>query len=178
MDPWAVSSSGKVRSRAAKKMAKQRRVKPSVDKILNAGNVQSQAALLRALADHPALAPAIKLAGIATSRSMAAATFVCTQLARMMERARSGTNLRGKREREKRDAAEVMLTFTAPSPTWKAGNPSRHDRARALGVAASTLDCVDKHMIEKHRLLSAGEMGVKWALTTKYSTISNELKSL
>ena len=162
-------------------MAKQRHVKPSVDKILNAGNVQSQAALLRALADHPVLALAVKLAGIATSRSMAAATFVCTQLAQMMERARSGTNLRGKREQEKHNAAEVMLTFTAPSPMRKAGNPSRHDCACALGVAASTLDCVDKHMIKKHRLLSAGEMGVKWALATKkkgYSTISNELKLL
>ena len=98
-----------------------------------------------------------------------------------MECARSGTNLRGKREQEKRDAAEVMLTFTTPSPTRKAGNPSRRDCARALGVAASTLDRVDKHMIEKRRLLSAGEMGVNWALTTKkkgYSTISNELKSL
>ena len=61
MDPWAVSSSGKVHSHAAKKMAKQRHVKPSVDKILNAGNVQSQSALLHALADHPALAPAVKL---------------------------------------------------------------------------------------------------------------------
>ena len=73
MDPWAVSSSRKVRSHAAKKMAKQWRVKPSVDKILNAGNVKSQAALLCALADHPALAPAVKLVGIATSRAMAAA---------------------------------------------------------------------------------------------------------
>jgi hypothetical protein len=61
MDPWAVSSSGKVGSRAAKKMAKQRHVKPSVDKILNAGNVQLQSALLHALADHPALTPAVKL---------------------------------------------------------------------------------------------------------------------
>jgi len=116
MDPWAVSSSGKVRLRAAKKMAKQRCVKQSFNKILTTGNVQLQAALLCALTDHPALAPAIKLAGIATSRSMAAATFVCTQSARMMERARSGTNLHGKREREKRHATEVMLTFTTPSP--------------------------------------------------------------
>ena len=87
----------------------------------------------------------------------------------------------GKREQEKRDAAKVMLTITAPSPTRTAGNPSWRDCARALGVAASTLDRVDKHMIEKRRLLSAGEMGVNWALTTKkkgYSTISNELKSL
>jgi hypothetical protein len=181
MDPWAVSSNGKVRLHAAKKMAKQRHVKPSVDKILNAGNVQSQAALLPTLADHPALAPAIKLAGIATSRSMAAAKFVCTQLARMMERARSGTNLHGKKKREKLVAAEVMLTFTDPSPTRKAGNPSQCDCAWALGVAASTLDRVDKHMIEKRRLLSAREKGVNWALTTKkkgYSAISNELKSL
>jgi hypothetical protein len=133
------------------------------------------------LADHPALAPAVELAGIATSRSMAAAKFVCTQSARMMERARGGTNLRGKREQEKRDAAEVMLTFTAPSPARKAGNPSRRDRACALGIAASTLDCVDKHMIKKRRLLSAGEMGIHWALAKKkkgYTTISDDLKLL
>jgi hypothetical protein len=73
MDPWAVSSTGKVRTPSARKMAKQRCVKPAVDNILNAGNVQSQAALLRALADHPRLAPAVKMAGIATSRAMAAA---------------------------------------------------------------------------------------------------------
>ena len=99
----------------------------------------------------------------------------------MIECAWSGTNLHGKREREKRDAVEVMLTFAAPLPTRKAGNPSGCDCARALGVATSTLDCVDKHMIEKRRLLSAGEMGLKWALATKkkgYSTISNELKLL
>ena len=96
MDPWAVSSTGKVCTPAARKMAKQRRVKPAVDNILNAGNVQSQAALLRALADHPALAPAIKMAGIATSKEMAAAKFVCNQSARMMERARSGKKLRRK----------------------------------------------------------------------------------
>ena len=77
-----------------------------------------------------------------------------------MECARSGINLRRKRDQEKRDAAEVMLTFTAPSSTRKAGNPSRRDCARALGVAASTLDRVDKHMIEKCRLLSAKEMRV------------------
>jgi hypothetical protein len=126
-DPWAVSSSGKVRSHAAKKMAKQRRVKPSVDKILNAGNVQSQAALLRALADHPALAPAVEMVGIATSRAIAAAEFVCNQSARMMERTRSETKLRGTKHKAKRDAAEVMLTFTAPSPLRKAGDPSRRD---------------------------------------------------
>jgi hypothetical protein len=134
MDPWAVSSSGKVLTPAAKKMAKQRRVKPSVDQIINAGNVQSQAAILRALADHPALAPAVEMAGIATSRAIAAAEFVCTQLLRMMERARSATKLRGNKQQQKRDAAEVMLTFTAPSTVRKAGDPSRRDLTRALGV--------------------------------------------
>ena len=182
MDPRAVSSSGKVRSLAAKKMAKQRRVKPSVDKILNVGNIKLQAALLRALADHPALAPAVKLAGIATSRAMAAAEFVCAQLAQMMDRARSGEKLRGNTHKQKRDAAEVMLTFTASSPVRKAGDPSRHDRACALGVPQSTLDCVDKQMIEKRKLLSAEEMGIHWwALAKKkkgYTTISDELKLL
>ena len=163
-------------------MAKQRCVKPAVDNILNAGNVQSQAALLCALADHPALAPAVKMAGIATSRAMAAAEFVCAQSARMMDRARSGEKLRGNTHKQKRDAAEVMLTFTAPSPVRKAGDPSRRDRARALGVPRSTLDRVDKQMIEKRKLLSAGEMGIHWwALAKKkkgYTTISDELKLL
>jgi hypothetical protein len=72
----------------------------------------------------------------------------------------SATNLRGKREQEKCDVVEVILTFTAPLPTRKVGNPSRRDRAHALGVAASTLDRVDKHIIEKCRLLSAEEMRV------------------
>jgi hypothetical protein len=142
-DPWAVSSSGKVRPRAAKKMAKQQRVKPSVDKILSAGNVQSQAALLRALADHPALAPAVKMAGIAMSRAIAAAKFVCNQSACMMECTRSETKLRGTKHNAKRD------TFTAPSPVRKAGDPSRPDRARALGVPQSTLSRVEKRMIKK-----------------------------
>ena len=181
MDPWAVSSTGKVRTPTARKMAKHRRVKPAVDNILNAGNVQSQAALLRALADHPALAPAIKMAGIATSRQMAAAEFVCGQSARMMDRARSGEKLRGNTHKQKRDAVQVMLTFTAPSPVRKAGDPSRRDRARALGVPPSTLSRVDKQMIEKRKLLSAGEMGIHWALAKKkkgYTTISDELKLL
>jgi hypothetical protein len=125
MDPWAISSSGKVCTPTAKKMAKQRRVKPSVDQIINAGNVQSQAAILCALADHPALAPAVKMAGIATSRAIAAAEFVCTQSARMMEHGRSATKLRGNKQQQKRDVAEVMLTFIAPSPVRKAGDPSR-----------------------------------------------------
>jgi hypothetical protein len=181
MDPWAVSSSRKVRTPAAKKMAKQWRVKPSIDQIINAGNVQSQAAILRALADHPALASAVEMAGIATSRVIAAAKFVCTQSARMMERARSAKQLCGNKQQQKRDAAEVMLTFTAPSPVRKAGNPSRRDHARALGVPQSTLSRVEKHMIEKRRLLSAGEMGIHWALAKKkkrYSKISDELKLL
>jgi hypothetical protein len=101
IDTWAVSSSGKLRTPAARKMAKYRRVKPAVDTILNAGNVQSQSALLRAVADHPELASAVKMAGIATSRAMATAKFLCNQSARMMERARSGEKLRGKRQLSK-----------------------------------------------------------------------------
>ena len=181
MDHWAVSSTGKVCTPAARKMAKHRCVKPAVDNILNAGNFQSQAPLLCALADHPELDPAIKMAGIATSRAMAAAEFVCAKLARMMDRARSGEKLRGNTHKQKHDAAKVMLTFTAPSPVRKAGDPSRRDRAHALGVPRSTLDHVDKQMIEKRKLLSAGEMGIHWALAKKkkgYTTISNELKLL
>jgi hypothetical protein len=181
MDPWAVTSSGKVHMPTAKKMAKQRRVKPSVDQIINAGNVQLQAAILCALADHPALAPAVEVAGIATSRAIAAAKFVCTQPACMMECAWSAIKLRGNKQQQKRDAAEVMLTFTAPSLVRKAGDPSRRDRACALGIPQSTLSRVKKHMIEKQRLLSAGEMGIHWVLAKKkkgYSKISNELKLL
>ena len=54
-----------------------------------------QAALLCALADHPALAPAVEMAGIATSRAMAVAEFVRNQLARMMDRAQSSKKLCG-----------------------------------------------------------------------------------
>ena len=148
-NPCAVSYTGKVCTPAARKMAKQRCVKPAIDNILNAGNVQSQAALLRALADHPALAPAVKMAGIPTSRAMAAVEFVCAQSARMMDCTWSGEKLRGNTHKQKRDAAEVMLTVTALSPVRKAGDPSRRDCARALGVPRSTLDRVDKQMIEK-----------------------------
>ena len=82
----------------------------------------------------------------------------------MLERARSGNNLRGNWDQQKRDAAEVMLAFTAPSPNRKAGDPRRRDRSRALGVASSTLARVDKHMIEKRRLLSARGIGIHWAM--------------
>ena len=64
------------------------------------------------------------MAGIATSREMAAAKFVCNQSARMMERARSTEKLRGNTHKQKRDAVEVMLTFTAPSLVRKAGDPA------------------------------------------------------
>ena len=143
-DPWAVTNNGTVRTPAARKMAKLRRVKPAVDKIIKAGSVESQAAVLRAVADHPALAAASKLAGIETSKQLAATKFIWEQSLRMMERARSGGRHRGNTTCEKRSAVEVMLTFCAPSPDKAASAPSILDRAQIIGVPKSTLHRVEK----------------------------------
>jgi hypothetical protein len=89
------------RSSAAKKMAKMRRVKPAVDRILKAGDVSKQAAVLRAVIDHRDLAAAREVAGIDLSKDIATAKYVCEQSARMLGRAWSTENARGKTSREK-----------------------------------------------------------------------------
>jgi hypothetical protein len=67
-DPWSVDTNGNVLTPAAQKMMKHQHVKPLVDNILCAESVQAQAAVLRAVADHPSLAPAHKLASIELSK--------------------------------------------------------------------------------------------------------------
>jgi hypothetical protein len=46
-------------------------------------------------------------------------------------------------------AAEVMLTFSAPSPDKVRGVPSQRDCARVLGVPRGILSQVDKVLIKK-----------------------------
>jgi hypothetical protein len=99
----------------------------------------------------------------------------------MLGRARSSENARGKTSREKRDATEEVLTFTAPSPNRSEDVPGRRKRARLLGIAPSTLDRVDNAMIKKRQQLRDGERGVHWALAKAkkgHSTISLELKAM
>ncbi len=128
------------RSSDAKKMAKMWKVKPAADRILKAGSVEDQAAVLCAVIDHRDLAAACELAGIDSSMDITTAKYVCKQSARMLGRARSSENARGKTSHEKRDAAEVVLTFTAPLPNGGENVPSRRKCAPLLGIAPSTLD--------------------------------------
>ena len=100
----------------------------------------------------------------------------------MMERNRNTSKLHGNSTTEKRDAVEVILAFSAPSPQKTMGVPSRRDRARALGVPPSTLDRVDACLIKKRRqLTTAGETGVHWALSKRkkgFSKIDEALRLL
>ena len=59
-----------------------------VEKILRAGNVEVQAAVLRAVASHPSLAPARELARIDSSKEQAGYKFVCVceQSVRLMKK--------------------------------------------------------------------------------------------
>ncbi len=101
-DDWLRRVNGTARrSSAANKMAKMWRVKPAVDRILKAGNVSKQAAVLCAVIDHRDLAAACEVAGIYLSKDIATAKYVCEQSARMLGQARSSKNARGKTSREK-----------------------------------------------------------------------------
>jgi hypothetical protein len=181
-DDWLCRVDGTARkTSAARKMAKMRRVKPAVDKIRNAGNVEQQAAVLRAVIDHCDLTAARELTGIDSTKEIAAAKYVCEQSTRMLGRARSNEKAQGNTSREKQDAAEVVLTFTAPSPNRTINVPSRRQCACLLGIPRSTLDCLDGTMIKKRQQLTAGERGVQWALSKArkgYSTISDKLKTM
>jgi hypothetical protein len=50
---------------------------------------------------------------------------------------------------EKRNAAEVMLTFSTLSPEKVKGVPGQRDCARVLGIPYSTLAKREKALIEK-----------------------------
>ncbi len=124
---WLLNNNGELRNNNAWWAAKCRAVRPVVAKILGVGNnMAMQAAVLCAVVDHPELVSARKLAGIALSREQAANNFVCQQSARMMERNRT---TRGTRTAEKRNAVEVMLTFSAPLPDNMSDIPSMHQHA-------------------------------------------------
>ena len=116
-----------------------------------------------------------KMAAIDSPYESAAAKYVVGQSARMMERNCNMSKLQ-------RNAVEVILAFSDPSPQKTTGVPSRRDRARALGVPPSTLDRVDARLIEKRRqLTTAGETGVHWALSKRkkgFSKIDEALRLL
>jgi hypothetical protein len=169
------------RSSAAKKMEKMRKVKPAIDQILKAGSVKDQAAVLHAVINHHDLAAARELAGINLSKDITTAKYVCEQSTRMLGWARSSKNAHGKTSCKKRDAAKVVLTFTAPLPNGGENVPSRHKRACLLGIAPLMLDQLDNAMIQKRQQLTDRERGDHWALTKAkkgYSTISLELKEM
>jgi hypothetical protein len=70
--PWPVNTDKNMRTPAAQKMMKHQHVKPVVDHILHTGSVQAQAVVLCAVADHPSLAPARKVARIDLLKMQAA----------------------------------------------------------------------------------------------------------
>jgi hypothetical protein len=175
---WTTLSNGNQRSCDAGYKAKSRAVRPAVDSILQKKNPVFQAAVLRAVVDHPSLVTARKLAGIESSNVQKSNTYICQQSARMMER---NYTLHGTRTSERRDAAEVMLTFTAPSPDKTTNIPSIRDRAKTLGVSKSTLQRVSSHLVNKRKQLTNGERGVYWALAKRkrgFSKIDAELRQL
>ena len=180
-DHWALNANGTMRTLLAKRVAKHRQVKPAVDSIPSAGNAVQQGALLRGVLDHPSMFSAQKMAAIDSLKESAAEKYVMVQSVRMMERNRNTSKLHGNTTTEKRDAVEVILAFSAPSPQKTTSVPSRRDRARALGVLPSTLDRVDARLIKKRRQLTTGERGVHWALSKRkkgLSKIDEALRSL
>jgi hypothetical protein len=94
-------------------VAKSQAVRPVINKILGVGNsVEVQAAILRAIIDHPKLVSARAIVGAASSSEQAANNYIlCQQSARMMGR---NMNTRGNISTKRRDAAETMLTMCAP----------------------------------------------------------------
>ncbi len=118
--PWEYGTNGTVRTQTAGKMTKSCMVKLAVNKILNAVSVELQAAVLPAVTDHPSLTAArILLAGIDMSKAIVATIILCEQSLRMMSRNQTMQNMHGNTTNKKRDAAEVMLTFSAPLPKTK-----------------------------------------------------------
>ncbi len=72
------------------------RVKLAVNKILNACNVEQQAAVLRVVIDHHDLAAARELAGIKSSKEQATMEYLFDQSAWMLGCASTGNAVRGK----------------------------------------------------------------------------------
>jgi hypothetical protein len=124
---WSLNNDGELRNNNARWTAKCQAIRPMVAKILGIGHdMAMQAAVLYAVVNHPELVSTRKLAGIASLREQTANNFVCQQSARMMEQ---NWTTSGTRTAEKRDAVEVMLTFSAPLPDKTNDIPSMHQRA-------------------------------------------------
>jgi len=79
-----LNADGIVHMPAVHQMAKSRQVKPAVDTILSARNIDAQAALLHAVTDHTSFFAAYKLARISLPKEQAAHKVVCEQSTRIM----------------------------------------------------------------------------------------------
>ncbi len=119
-----------------------------------------QAAVLCAVADHPSLAPARELASINSSKMQAAYKFVCKQSSCLMKTNYNRAFPRAKTTDKKKDAVEVMLTFSAPLLGKMTLVPSQYDCARVLSMPQSTLATREKALIKKCRQLSASKKGI------------------
>jgi hypothetical protein len=111
----------------------------------------------------------------------AAYKFVCKQSSCLMKTNRNWAFPCTKTTDEKRDAVEVMLTFSALLPEKMTLVPSQRDHARVLWVPQSTLATREKALIKKRRQLSASKKGIFWALAKRkkgYSTIDDAIRSL
>jgi hypothetical protein len=104
------------------------------------------------------------------------AKYICKQSAQMMGQACSGKIQRGKTSQEKHGAVKVALTFSAPLPDKGLGIPSMCNSAMVLGVPFSTLQCIEKSVMEKCHQLTFGKKGIHWAMARRkkgYSTTTN-----
>jgi hypothetical protein len=173
---WSNNNKGNKSMYQACTVAKFCAVWPAVKKIFRVGNPSMQAAVLRAIINHPSLASARKIAGINSSKQQETANFLCQQSAQLLLHNWSTQNTRDNATYEKRDAAEVMMTFTAPSPDKTVGIPSEGERTCIIGVPRTTLQRIQKHVMEKRRQLTAGERGVYWALAKRKKGYSKIMK--
>jgi hypothetical protein len=111
--------------------------------------MQAQAVVLCAIADHPSLAPACEIARMDSLKMQAAYKFVCKQSSCLMKCNCNHENPHSRTTNKKRDAAKVMLTFSAPMPEKVTGMPSQHDCARVLGIPRSNMAKREKALIKK-----------------------------
>ncbi len=98
-----------------------------------------------------------------------------------MKTNRNWAFLQAKTTDKKRNAVEVMLTFSAPLPEKMTLVPSQRDHARVLGMPQSTLATREKALIKKRRQLSTGKKGIFWVLAKRkkgYSKIDDATRSL
>ncbi len=110
----------------------------------------------------------------------AAYKYICKQSSCLMEHSRNCENLHSRTTGEKRDAAEVILIFSAPLPEKVKGVPSQRDCACVLGIPQSTLAKKEQALIKKRRQLSTGKAGIFWALSKRkkgYSKIDEAIRS-